>query len=251
MVTFVCPTNVLGQEYNDSIDSIVSFKVKENIIANVPSIKLKTIIKNQFAAMSGDQITLNDIDSVKYLGTYKLKNVGYVLIFKIQLDHLPMVWHYSWVLLIDKVNHNGYLVELDVIEPIKIKQNSNEFYFAGRYKNRYQYGTFKIFNINNGTMYTVFESDEAVSNYSYDCISYEHDDLKLHNLDVNRDYYLDLKFMGIKNYYCEGHESYGRDERKPIKSDSISIIYCFEGNNKLLRWGRCCQIGENEIVTQN
>jgi hypothetical protein len=221
----------------------VSFKIKETITSKFSAIKLKTIIKNQFTKRENVEIELNDIDSVNYFGTYKLKNAEDVLIYKIQLSyHLPAVWHYSWVLLIDNVNHNGYLVDLDVVEPIKIKQSSNEFYFAGRYKNRYKYGTFKIFNISNGTMYTVFESDEAVSNYSYDCISYENDDLTLQNIDVNKDNYLDLKFTGIKNYYCEGYESYGRDERNPIKSEPISIIYYFEGNNKLLKWRRQCPL---------
>jgi hypothetical protein len=81
-------------------------------------------------------------------------------------------------------------------------------------------------------MYQIFESADPVSNYSLNCESYENDDLKLQNIDLNNDGYLDLKFTGIKNFYCNGFEQYGRDERKPIKKEKISITYYYNSINQ-------------------
>jgi hypothetical protein len=220
---------------NDLNDSIRPFRIEKDINPYTPESELRDIIRNRLINVSGDKISLKDIETVKYYSTYKIKDIGATLIFKVKLSYnLPSVWHYSIALIVDSVKHNGYLIDLDVIEPIKIKQESEFFYFAGRYKDRHRYGTFKIFEFKNSIMHEIFESDNEVSNYSNDCISYENDDLKLQNIDLNNDGYLDLKFFGIKNYYCNGYEQYGREERKPIKSEKVSFIYYFDKSK--LNW---------------
>ena len=233
---------IRGQEVIDmNLDNPVkSFHINERIDLKNYETKLKTIIINYFIAQIGDTLKPHDIDSIRYSGTYNLKNTGEVSIFQIYYNtwYLSSMWQYPMVLLIDKKNHEGYLFELNTVTPIKVRQNDNEFYFAGIYKNRYQYGTFKIFDIRNGVLYNIFASGEAVSNYSLDCISYENDELKFQNIDLNHDGYLDLVFTGIKNYYCEGYESYGREDRAPIKKEKISIIYYYFVEKNMFGWKR-------------
>ena len=219
-------------------DSIQPIKIDAIFVdKHYPKDKLKIFVTSLVAKRLGDGVSQKDIESVKYWGTINIKNLNKVSIFKIKYSYkLPCIWHYSAVLIIDNTNHNAYLFDLDNIELIKESSDSNAYRFAGRYKNRHLYGTFEIFEFKNNVMYQVFNSEEPVSNYSFDCESYENDDLKLQNVDLNNDSYLDLKFTGIKNFYCNGHEEYGRDERKPIKKEKITIIYYF--NKEKLNWER-------------
>lgn len=231
---------VRGQKVTDmDLDKPVkSFHINEKINPKQDEAILKTIVIDYFVANGSGTLKFHDIDSIQYRGTYKLKNTGKILVFQIYFSYdLPCSWYpYQIVLLIDNTNQKGYLLGLHTVFPIKVKHSDDNFYFAGIYKNKYQYGTFKIFDIKNGVLYNIFASDEAVSNYSLDCISYENDELQFQNIDVNHDGYLDLVFTGIKNYYCEGYESYGREDRPPIKQEKVSIIYyCFTGKN-ILGW---------------
>jgi len=218
---------------------VKSFQINEKIDPKNCEAKLKTIIVNYFADHGGDNLKFDDIDSIQYRGAYQLKHTGESLTFQIYFSYnLPAVWWHPMVLLIDNTNQKGYLFNLNTVAPIKVKQSDNDFYFAGIYKNRYQYGTFKIFDIKDGVLYNIFASDEAVSNYSLDCISYENDELQFNNIDANQDGCLDLVFTGIKNYYCEGSESYSREERSPIKQEKISIIYYYFTGKNVFGWKR-------------
>lgn len=212
-------------------DSIRSFQIKDNI-DDISNIELKKIIVEQLTKNSGDSLKLTDVESVKCLGKYNVVDLGSSRIYKIKLSYnLPNVWHYFAALIVDS-HCNAYLVDLDLIELIKTEKNSSGFYFAGRYKNRYRYGVFRIYRFIKNTMYQVFESEGPVSNYSLDCESYEKDDLRLQNVDLNNDGYLDLKFSGIKNFFCNGLEQYGRDERKPIRKEKISMIFYYDSINQ-------------------
>ncbi|WP_353331696.1 hypothetical protein [Bacteroides sedimenti] len=213
-------------------DSIKSSQINVNVKSGISNSEIKKIVIEQLIKSSGDSLKYTDVESVKYWGKYNLVDLGESRIYKIKLSYsLPNVWHYPLVLIVDS-NGNAYLVNLDMIELIKIKGNSNDYYFAGRYKNRYCYGVFKIFGFINNSMYQIFESEEPVSNHSLDCESYKNDNLKLKNIDLNNDGYFDLKFSGIKYSYCDGLEQYGRDERKPIKKEKITIVYYYNSVDK-------------------
>jgi hypothetical protein len=217
-------------------DSIKSFRIDISVDNKTSNNEIKKIVLKQLINCSGDSLELSDIKSVKCKGIYSIEGLGLSKIYKINLSYrLPNVWHYSLALIVDSY-HNGYLVNLDLIELIKLRQDSRNYYFSGRYKNRSRYGVFKIFRFSNNIMYQIFESADAVSNYSFDCESYENGDLKLQNIDLNNDGYLDLKFTGIKNFYCKGFEQYGRDERRPIKKEKISITYYYNSVNQ--NWQR-------------
>jgi len=236
---------VRGQEVTDlDLDKPVkSFHISEKINPKRDKAKLKTIVIDYIAAQGwdgGNRFKFHDIDSIRYRGTYKLKNTGEVLAFQIYFSYdLPDAWYpYERVLLIDNTYQKGYLFNLNTVTPIKVKQSDNDFYFAGIYKDKFQYGTFEIFDIKKGVLYNIFASDEAVSNYSFDCISYKNDELRFQNIDVNLDGYLDLVFTGIKNYYCNGYESYGRNDRPPIKQEKISIVYYYFTEKNTFGWKR-------------
>lgn len=228
-LTLIFSSTMKAQIRNDSIKS---FQISVNVESGISNSEIKKIVLEQLIKSSGDSLKYTDVVSVKYQGKYNLVDLGESRIYKIKLSYsLPNVWHHHLVLIIDR-NSNAYLVNLDMIELIKIKERSNDYYFTGRYKNRYCYGVFKIFRFINNSMYQIFESEEAVSNHSLDCESYKNDDLKLNNVDLNKDGYLDLKFSGIKYIYCEGLEQYGRDERKPIKKEKITIVYYYNSGDK-------------------
>jgi hypothetical protein len=213
-------------------DSIKSFQIDISVDDKTSNNEIKKIVLKQLINCSGDSLKLSDIKSVKCRGTYSIEGLGLSKIYKIELSYsLPNVWHYSLALIVDN-HHKGYLVNLDLIELIKLKKESDNYYFSGRYKNRHRYGVFRIFKFSDNIMCQIFESADPVSNYSLDCESYENDDLKLQNIDLNNDGYLDLKFTGIKNFYCKGFEQYGRDERKPIKKEKISITYYYNSVNQ-------------------
>jgi len=221
LISFVCFTSK-AQTKND----IKPFKI--NIHETLTKGEIKNIILHQLIRYYSDTLNSKDITDIEYLGKYNLQNSGQNDIYKISLNYdLPMVWHYSIVLIVDK-NNNGFFIELDSIELIKIRKGDNTCYFAGRYKDRNQYGVFRIYKFKNNKVYQLFESNYPVSNYSFDCESYEQGDLKLSNMDVNNDGYLDLRFTGIKNYYCNGLEQVGRDERAPIKQEKITINYVYD-----------------------
>lgn len=178
----------------------------------------------------GRELVIEDIESISYIGTYKfvgMESDSY-LIFKVQFDsmNLPGTFgHYTKIFIVNNKAHKLYLIDLDTAEPIKVRETDSIYYFAGRNKGRYCYGTFNIYKFDKDILTLIYQTDEYVSNYSLDCISYENDDLELKNVDTNGDKYLDLKFTGTANYYCIGKENYGREDRKPIKSKSISLIY--------------------------
>ncbi|MDP4237968.1 MAG: hypothetical protein Q8904_00665 [Bacteroidota bacterium] len=205
---------------------IKSFKI--NISEKLAKSEIRNTVLYQLNKYYADTLNSKEITGIEYLGKYNLENSGKNDIYRISLSYdLPMVWHYSIVLIVDEHN-NGYFIELDSVELIKIRKSHNTYYFAGRYKDRNQYGVFKIYKFKNNKVTQVFESNYPVSNYSLDCESYEHGDLKLRNIDINNDGYLGLKFSGIKNYYCNGLEQVGRDERTPIKQEKITINYVYD-----------------------
>lgn len=226
--------NIYGNDtYTEVNDSIVPIKIDKIIDENYPKSQLKSSVLSIITKSCKCKIDIKDIDSVNYWGTLNVYHLNPVSIFKIKYSYeLPSVWHYSAVLIIDNVNHNAYLLDLDVVEPVKVQNNVDTFYFAGIYTNRYLIGTFKIFDFKNGNLYDIYDSNEPVSNYSLDCISYENEFLKFQNVDLNSDGYLDIKFSGVRNYYCNGYEQYGREERKPIKKDKISITFIYNNIKK-------------------
>lgn len=212
-------------------DTIKSFQTSVNVKSKITNLEIKDLVLTQLIKLSGDHLSLKDINSIKYMGIYNLKGLGKSQIYKIKLSYsLPTVYHYSLALIIDNHCH-GFLIALDIVELIKIKAISNEYYFGSRYINRYGYGYFKVFEFNNNYMYQVFESNEAVSNFSYGCTSFENGNLKLQNIDVNKDGYLDLKFTGIKDFYCNGLEQYGREDRKPLRKKRIILIFYYNPKN--------------------
>lgn len=210
-----------GQVNNE----VKSFQVSIN--NNITNIEVKKLVLKELIKESGDNLTLTDIDSVKFIGNFRLKDFSNdSRIYKIKLSYnLPTVYHYNLVLIVN--DNQGYLIPLDTVELVRIQKSSNEYYFAGRYINRNGYGYFKIFKFNNNHMFKIFESHIAISNFSYDCTSFKNGNLQLQNIDVNKDGYLDLKFSGIKYFYCKGLENYGRGDKKPIKQEKITIIFYY------------------------
>jgi hypothetical protein len=218
---------VLEVKCEAQVDTTKPFQVNFNINNKTAINKIRKLVLRELIKETGDPLKLNDIALVKLIGECKLEDIGDSWIYKVKMSNdLPADWNYGIVLVINR-NHKGYLILLDIVELIRIKQNSNEYYFAGRFINRYGYGNFEIFKFYDNHMDKIFESQVPVTNSSYDCTSYKNGNLQLQNIDVNKDGYLDLKFSGIKYSYCKGLETYGRLDKKPIKQEKISIIFYY------------------------
>jgi len=214
---------------NDLYDSIFPEKINSIIRPNCSEKELKSLVKNILVKHTGDPINIDDIESAKFWGTLKVNNGHNVEIFNIKLSYkLPAVYDYFGVLVIDNTELNSYFLFLNSIEPIKTRNIDSVMFFAGRYK-RKGHGVFKIFSFKDDKLQSIFTTDEYVSNFSLDCTSYENEDLKLENVDLNNDSLLDLRFSGIKNYYCEGlEEGYSREDRKPLKKEKVTILYHYD-----------------------
>lgn len=235
LLIFVClsfktdKTTSHSNSSNDLYDLISPEKISSVISSKCSENELKISVKNILVNHTGDPIKIDDIESAKYWGTLKANNGHIVELFNIKLSYkLPAVYDYFGVLVVDNKELKAYFLFLNSIEPIKIKISDTTSFFAGRYK-RKGYGVFKIFSFNGNRLQSIFTSGDYVSNFSLDCISYENDDLKLENIDLNNDGLLDLRFTGIKNSYCEGlEEGYSREDRKPLKKEKIIIKYYYD-----------------------
>jgi len=217
---------VMANSPKEIIDPI---KIRSTLNEHSSIKQLKIAFFNISSAVFKDPpiYKLNSIESIKFSKRINV-SIGKIDIFKIKLsDDLPEVYDKNLVLIVDNFRHNAYFLSLDIVEPIKSQNRDTAYYFAGRYK-RKEYGTFKVFDFINYKMKLTFSSPDYVSNDSMECICYANDDLRLQNADENGDGYLDLKFSGIKNYYCIGGENVGRLDRKPLKTRKIKFIYYYD-----------------------
>jgi len=211
---------------SDNLDTILPTKIKIDLKSNSSQIDLKKTVQYIYL-QDQDSIKLSDVVKVEFIRTINVHKLGAVNLFKIGLSYrLPMTYNHDLIMIISNVKHYAYLVALDGVEPIKINEKDSVFYFAGRYK-RKLYGTFKVFDFSKGIMKNIFTSPDFVSNYSEDCISYPHDNLKLKNIDLNNDGYLDLQFSGIENFYCKGFETSSREDKKPLRRKKIEFTYYY------------------------
>lgn len=229
-----CQENVSRNLYDVS----TPHKTTMNYSSTAPLQELKELVRDILFKGTGDSLSIEDVATVEYLSQPILNNGKRYEIFEVSLNKdLPEVYDKNGFLLIDSSKRVAFFVFLSSYESIKARTQDTLVFFAGRYK-RKGYGTFKVFSIIKDTLRNIFVSPDFVSNNSLDCISYQNDDLILENADFNHDGFNDLKFSGIKNYYCKGlEEGYGRDERKPVRSEKITILYfynaksgCWESN---------------------
>ncbi len=234
---FFCLVGVLffGTAKAQDYDYIKPFHISRSVSSDILSDILKIVIAhyhNQKIADDTNKLSQKDIEYVNFAGKYKLAGLesDSILLFQYKLNpNLPEIWYpYNRFFVVDNCSHKTYLLKLDAVEPIQTEKSSNVSYLAGRYKDRNGYGVFKIYQFIQGILTQVFQSDEYVSNNSFDCISYENGDLELNNVDVNGDGYLDIEFSGRKNFYCDGNESFGRGDREPIRTEPLSIVYYFD-----------------------
>jgi hypothetical protein len=223
-------SNISKDNYN-SQDLYPPEKIASVLGPNSSENELKRLIMKILIKDTGDSIKIEDIESAKYWGKLEIKEDHSVELFNIKLSYsLPAVYDYYGILVVDNRELNAYFLPLNSIEPVKLNAKDSTVFFAGRCK-RKGYGLFKIYSFRGNILQSIFTSKDYVSNFSLDCISFENDDLKMKNIDLNNDGLLDLSFTGIKNIYCEGfEEGFSKDDRKPLKKEKLTIKYLYDAN---------------------
>lgn len=211
-------------------DTIIATKLSYKFPKNEE--KIRNVLSSTFFE---NEITPKEFEFIHFIGSYKISGLGQTIIYKIKLGHtVPAVYSRGYYLVIGVENKLVYLIAFDKLELIKLHPKDKYWFFSGRFIRRSGYSNFDIYHFRDTKMVKIFSSDEYVSNFSYDCISYRNGNLSFKNIDINNDGYLDLYFDGIKNYYCHGLENNGRLDVKPIKSEFIKIKYLY--NKELNNW---------------
>ncbi len=196
------------------------------------------------------------IKSIKYVTEKKIINSGRYLYFKVKFKAnllpagaQPFMGYLIIPSGISEENQYAHYLILTEIRFIKPKASTDEYFFAGLLEDRSMRSLFYIFDLSNNNLKCIFETNECI--YSYDsgeCSTYQSGYLKLQNVDIDKDGFLDLRFTGIENHYCRGGEIVGYEKiKKPFKKNKIDLVYLYKP--KLHSWIRqksiFCPASEN------
>lgn len=189
----------------------------------------------------------DDITSISPDQNATLQDLGRVKIYKATFSNdLPEVAPKIVYLVYSVEKRQAALLFLDnSLQLIKLRKSSEDYLIAGTYRVRGK-GYFAVYQYNKKNQFDlIFDSSTmgdcdngiAVMNASLDCVSYDPFDFDFQNVDSDKDGLNDLVFKGTINRYCEGLETNtGRNDRKPLKSEKVTIIFKTSEAKDNLHW---------------
>lgn len=205
-------------------------KINQIYTPKTPLKKLKQL----FCKCTGD--TLKSIKKIKYVTTQRMINNENYLFFKVYYKkYMPRCAISPLYLIVPEeiTKHSSYALTLGLQKIHFIKRNKKDTcYIIGGTQQYYLTSEFILYTINYNQINKIFETKQLIYSYnSSDCISYEKGELKIENIDINNDGYMDLRFSGIENHYCHGDgngEVLGFEERKkPLKRKFVEYNYIY------------------------
>lgn len=142
----------------------------------------------------------------------------------------------------------GVLLFLDTLMRIKIRETDTARLIGGSFQYK-GVGYFKVYKGRNykrqRQLEEIFNSGDAhfcdggipTYNSRLDCKSYDPFMLRFKNIDLNKDGLKDFEFSGSVLTFCQGLEmGYGREDRKPLKREKISIVFVTHLKGDKLYW---------------
>lgn len=153
----------------------------------------------------------NSIDSITFVQSTNISNIGKVNIYKgyLNSDELSNAWRSRFYLITNIRDNEAYLLWVDKIELLKFQQVDSYYLGAIYLSQRSGLGRFVLIDYENRLRPSVLlESgfdDQEVFFYPYlnnSCISTKNEYLYLENIDLNNDELNDLKFSGSLSIKC-------------------------------------------------
>lgn len=191
-------------------------------------------------------ISTSDIKSIKLSQESLIKNLGKTAVYSITFsDQLPEVAYKNAYLIFDEQKKQAAILFLTGIRFIKLKESDPDYLLSGWYQVRgkgyalvYQFDKAGLFNvIFDSADNTGCENGVPIFNASLDCMSYDPFLLQFSNKDWNSDGLNDLQFKGNINSYCAGLENNtGRNDRKPLKTEQVNIVFQTYQRGDSLYW---------------
>lgn len=240
--------NIIGETQNWS--SIAPMEKSKIVNFSWKNTREKSSLNQYFLTSFGDMfpdITVNDINKIDFIEDAILRNWGKTSIYKFELSHrLPETIYKNGILIISEQKAQAAIFFLDNFDLVKLKETDTAYLLAGihivkskGYFYLYDFDGDQYFQCKFSTLSDRYcKNGIPVYNNSLDCVCYKPFGLVIKNNDVNHDGLLDLIFTGNVLSFCEGLENgYGREDRKPISTFKLDIIFITNQNNNEIAWG--------------
>lgn len=237
------PEKVVGIDEKDLLDHRPLLDFDSSYFRNEES--FKSYFVQSFSADLGS-IDFKDVTEISMYRKSLVSDLGEVSIYSVTFsEELPVVAPKTAYLVYSHEKKQAALLFIDDIELIKLRDSDATNLIAGRFDVRGK-GYAVVYKLHHNKQFDlIFNSQETggcetgvpVYNASLDCISYDPFLMKFHNNDRNKDGLNDLIFTGTVNSYCKGLEyNIGRNDRKPLHSEKVEIIFNAYMINDSLSW---------------
>jgi len=165
---------------------------------------------------------ITNVKSLNKIWEGQLYSIGHSNVYKLIFQNVALSMGESTLVVVSLDKNIMYRINLQEFEPTYIQFDLPPI-FSGRYFYRGG-GAFYSYYVVDDTLINFFESDLVTSIIrNDDCKGFKNNELKLKNIDLNNDGFIDLFFEGKKYNYCKGFAS--RTKNDTIVQDSVPVIY--------------------------